>query len=74
MIKKSLKIFIVAIGILLILLVVASFAMLNISIGIDNPERGPKQIPEGISGGPGGYHGDHSDRYQYVCAAAGCGS
>lgn len=49
MIKKGLKIFIVAIGILLFLLMIAPFAMLNMSIGIDNPGRGPKQIPEGIS-------------------------
>lgn len=47
--KKSLKIISIVIGLLLTILIAMPFIMLHMGIGIDNPGKGPKSIPEDIS-------------------------
>lgn len=47
--KKSIRIFFLTIGVVLVFLMVIPFVMLDMSIGINNPGRGPIHIPDGIS-------------------------
>ena len=47
--KKGLKILPILIGLLLTILLVLPFLLLDMGIGIDNPGKGPENIPEGIS-------------------------
>ena len=47
--KKVIKIVAVITGLLLTIIFVTAFVLLSISVGMENPGRGPKNIPEDIS-------------------------